>query len=160
VNLLPGDAASHAFVVNSTDDEAVPTEPLPPSISETKPRASETSHTASYVLWGVGAAGAVAATVLLFESNRMQEDADHDFARRCPTGASDVLGCENSTAADAKAANWRTASLVTGVGALGALVAGTLLYIFDAQSSSEADTADVFVKPWVSANGAGIAGRF
>jgi hypothetical protein len=150
VDLAPGDSAAHSFDVTRAPVEA------PPSL----PANDNVSHTASYVLWGAGAAAGVAATLIFFESNRIQTEADEDFAQRCPGGASDLEGCENSTAGDARAANWRTASLVTGIGALGAIVAGTVMYFTAEPHSASSLDEESFVHPWLSPTGVGLSGIF
>lgn len=154
INLVPGDSAAHAFDLDRAPVEA-------PAMS--KPENDNVpiiSHTASYVLWGAGAAAGVAATVLFLKSNRIQTEADEDFARRCPDGASGLEGCENRTAGDAKAANWRTASLVTGMGALGAIVAGTVLYFIAEPRTVRSLEEESCVHPWLSPSGVGLTGIF
>jgi hypothetical protein len=155
-NLLPGDTAAHTFALE-TD---------PPPVGEFNGTAAgnekdmtDRSHTTSYLLWGTGSAAAVAATVFLLQSNRVQSDADEDFVRRCPLGASGMNGCENSTEGDRSAATWRTAALVTGVGALGALIGGTVLYISES-SRSDGEASEAAVRPCVSPTGMGVAGVF
>lgn len=162
VKLLAGDGATHAFE----------REPEPPALVETfqsdpapdrfvpESDSAPASRTASYVLWGTGAAGAIATTLILLESNRIQNDADDEFGRNCPLGLNDSDPCQPTTAGDRKAAHWRTGALVTGVGTLGALVGGTVLYVLDGRSGSGSGTTEASVQPWINPTGIGVSGTF
>lgn len=162
VTLDPGNAASHSFEKN--------TEPAPPIIETFGPEQAEatpveldapaTSHTTSYVLWGVGAVGAIATTVFWLEANSAQKEADDEYAQRCPFGAV-TEDCGAATRGDEKAASLRTATLVTGIGALGAAVGGTIFYLLDERSASPDGTAtEASIRPWLSPTGIGVSGAF
>ena len=161
VPLHSGNSATHTF-------EAEPT----PSVVETFQAAGdgertaveadkpEPPHTMSYVLWGTGAAGAVAASVFLLEANGMQSQANEDYGRRCPLGGV-TAECTGATQGDEKAADWRTAALLTGAGALGAIVGGTILYLLDGPSSGGGEATEAAaVQPWLGPNGVGVSGVF
>jgi hypothetical protein len=166
VTLLAGDAATHAFVVEPERqppvEEAAREEPQPASAPEQPGRdVVAPSLTAPYVLWGLGAAGAGATTVMVLHARGMQLNADRNFAERCPFGATGINGCDNITDDSRRAARWRTAGLVTGVGALGVLVTGTVLYFLTGDSTtSQADVSNVSLQPWAGATGLGVAGMF
>lgn len=152
--LLAGDAASHTF---EGGHEAKVVEDFVAAPTESPVDAARgSSHTAAYVLGGGGVIAGVAATLFLLEARHLQNDADDKFRRLCPAGASDTPGCENRTAGDANAANWRTASLVTGIGAAAALLTGTVLYLTDGSAQRE----EASLRPWVSPSGIGLSGTF
>jgi hypothetical protein len=163
VTLLSGDASTHSFRQDdgiSADFDGTATESVQSAPLE--PDAVSVSHTPAYVLWGIGAVSAAVTTVLFLESGRLQNEADDEFARRCPQGLdpTDDL-CMRTTAMDARAARWRTATVLTGVGAGSALVGGTVLYWLDLRSASQSGKS----KPgsmgaWVSPAGVGLYGMF
>jgi hypothetical protein len=160
VPLKVGDVATHAFQIQPEADIVSEFDSLPPPVPiEVDANPQEPSRVPSYVLWGTGAAGAVATTVFLFEAHRVQRNADADFARQCPFGATGVDGCEKFTAGSERAARWRTGALLTGIGAFGALVGGTALYFLDGRSSPTA-TIEASIQPWVSPTGVGLSGTF
>lgn len=159
--LLAGDAATHTFeiapepalVETFTTDESDRSEPG----TDIAPQ----SHTASYVLWGTGAAAAVATTVFLLEASSLQNEADDRFAQTCPLGATPSGPCGQTLDEDRKAAKWRTGALVTGIGAIGALATGTVLYFIHSAGSDDHALADeARVSPWVSPTGIGLSGTF
>lgn len=160
VSLLAGDVASHSFAPVSeppakvdTQNHPVPTAPSPDSVKGP-------SHTASYLLWAGGGLGAVASAVLFIEANRIQSDGDSNFARQCPLGAVGTPDCQETTPDSRRAANWRTASLVTGVVAIGALATGTVLYFIDASATPTDASAEASLGPWLGPTGIGLSGRF
>lgn len=161
--LLAGDVASHAFTTGPAseiveDFDAKPA--LLPAEPETDRDLSAPSHTASYVLWGTGALGIVATAVFVLEAKSTQNEADEDFARRCPLGAG-IDGCETRTGGAERAASWRTAGLVTGIGTLGALATGTVLYFLDPKSSQATGHAkEASVEAWFSPTGIAVSGTF
>jgi hypothetical protein len=161
--LLAGDAAKHSFEKVEEAPLAIVERlgPEPAGQGTTvETDVSPPSHTVSYVLWGAGAAAGIAATVFLLEAGSTQNDADDEFERRCPLGAG-VDGCENTTDGDQKAARWRTAALVTGVGAVGAIAGGAVLYLLDSSSPAGGAT-EASVQPWISprATGVFVSGAF
>jgi hypothetical protein len=164
VALLPGDTSTHSFAVEPDPELVVDFETSAGAPAEAfeEDIATPRSHTASYVLWGTGAVAAVTGTVFWLESNRLQNNADKEFAQRCPLGAATQTGCENRTSGDEKAATWRSAALVTGIGALGAIVTGTVLYWLDDSSAAErrGQAEEASVRPWVNPTGIGISGTF
>jgi hypothetical protein len=113
----------------------------------------------SYVLWGTGVAGTIATTVFVLKANSTQKQADADYTGRCPFG-SVTEDCTGSMEGDVKAAHWRTAALVTGIGALGAVVGGTILYLLGDDPSRGGGTAEASVQPWFSPTGVGVSGAF
>jgi hypothetical protein len=187
--LFPGDSAAHEFLASraaSEEPAAVPS-PAPPSLqplgaelppfqvshdSETDERSGKSSHTVTYALLGTGAAAAVATGVFLLQANRVQDDADAAFRKRCTNGVNNVTGCGATTPGDRSAANWRTAALVSGIGAAGALLIPAILYFVDdspsdaspsrdsSRSSKNADSANVTLLPWVSPSAVGVSARF
>jgi hypothetical protein len=160
--LLAGDVARHSFVAEIVSMPPVSDLPDPDGFREDSPEtdAATASHMTSYALWGAGAAGAFAAVVVALEANRIQEDADRDFERRCPSLATGEPGCEKVTAGGAKAANWRTGALLTGIGAFGLLVGGTIIYFLDEPSNTTSASTEASLQPWISPNGIGVAGTF
>lgn len=161
VALLAGDAATHGFVAESEPPPSIqqPLEPAPPAARHDG-EAVAPSHTAPYVLWSVGAGGAVAATVLGLHAHRLQQDADGDFQQRCPLGATGLNGCDNITEGSEQAARWRTVALLTGVGTLGVLVTGTVLYLGGDSTNSRGVANAAAPKLWVGASSIGFAGVF
>lgn len=164
ITLLPGDAATHVF-------------PMPePAIDEPSELAGSAqledwtdvdqpsaSHAASYALWGSGALGAVATTVMLVQASNIQSDADADFRRNCPGGAVEIDSvCGRTTPGDRNAANWRTAALVTGAGSLAAIIGGTVVYWLQGQSERDdaSDQSSGRVSPWFSGRAVGLEGTF
>lgn len=161
VSLVAGDDATHEFRAE-TGPSPPPVEKLPPSLvarEQQTVEAAAPSRTAPYVLWSIGAAGAGGAVVVGFRAQSLQQDADDDFAQRCPFGATGFNGCNRVTEGSERAARWRTAALVTGIGALGALVAGTVVY-FTGESSTSAPASDSALQPWVTPTSMGLAGAF
>jgi hypothetical protein len=161
VALLAGDVATHAFAVD----------PEPPSpaeqVSSPAPVAEEhdvevvgSSHTASYILWGVGAAGAVTAAVLGVRAHALQRESDRNFEDRCPFGATGVNGCENVTKGSERAAQWRTAALLAGGSAVGVLITGTVLYLVRGSDISRTHASEAVLQPWVTPTSIGLAGAF
>jgi hypothetical protein len=168
--LQAGDTTTHSFAIEPVSALVEPTfvEAVEPSTAApTDDGGSTRTHTASYVLWGVGALAAGVATGMYLESNHFQSEADREFATSCPNGPDRTdYECSGALVHDAKAANWRTASLVTGLGALGALVAGTVLYTLDLQASadragSSADSsAATPLRAWLGPTSFGVSGTF
>jgi hypothetical protein len=159
--LVAGDVATHSFEVEppATASNTFERQPV---VEAPKPDVELylASHTISYVLWGIGAAGAIATTLVLLEGNRIQNDADEEFERRCPLGAGIGEG-ENVTDGSERAAHWRTAGLLTGIGALGALATGTVFYFIDSSGPPGSRHGnEVSVEPWLSPAGVGVSGRF
>ncbi len=167
--LKAGDTTTHAFVLEAesivetldvsdgTSATSEPSDDGPPS----RP------HTASYVLWGAGALAAGVSTVMYLEAQRFQNKSDRDFPTSCPNGPDrSDYECSGALISDAKAANWRTASLLTGLGALGALVGGTVLYTLDLQASSAhySGSSDSFnttaLRAWLGPSSIGLSGSF
>jgi hypothetical protein len=163
VALSPGDSSRHVFEPAAAQPPVDPRQTEnPPSTAHDEPGKS---HALPYIFWGGGVAGGVTSIVLLFEANHLQQQADADFDRDCPRGVDKSSArCVSTTAGDAKAANWRTAALVTGVVAGAALVGGTVAYWLDlnAETSSADETASAQpdVRAWVSPTGIGILGTF
>jgi hypothetical protein len=158
--LLAGDTTTHSFAVEPELVEAFQAAPPEPAI---EPR----SHLPAYMLWGVGGLAAGASAVLYLESRHYQHQADAAFGSSCPHGADpEDYECSGVLSTDARAANWRTASLITGLGALGALVGGTVLYTLDLHSAPEggptheARLEQTSLRAWVSPTGFGVSGSF
>lgn len=165
VTVAPGDVASHAVetptasvLFTAPEPESQPTANVTPAVVDRR----ATSHLAPYVLWGSGAAAVVVSTVLFLESEHLQHQANAAFARNCPNGVVDTdPDCTPTTPGDARATNWRTASLVTGIGGIGALVGGTVLYFLDARSSHGDDAASsTSLRPWLTTAEVGVTGSF
>jgi hypothetical protein len=163
VTLLAGDIAMRSFAVTPVETfQSAPSEPVP-----APPAIDRRSHTTAYILWGIGALAVGASTILYVESRGYQNKADNAFPTSCPDGADrDDYQCSGALADDARAANLRTAALLTGLGALGALVGGTVLYALDLQSTSdrgitkEANLSVPSLRAWVSPKCLGISGNF
>jgi hypothetical protein len=158
VTLLAGDVVRHAFerepglAVLKSVDVAPPIAPSP--AQDTPPP----SHAASYVLWGAGGLGAAATVVVVLYAESVQDEANDDFDSRCPKGGG-FGECE--TRGSQAAANWRTAGLLTGIGAFGALATGTVLYFWNSGGANEDEhVSEASVQPWVSPTGIGISGTF
>jgi hypothetical protein len=164
VALLPGQKATHSFVRPGHEiasDSSTVNAPSP------ERDVAAPSHTTAYVLWGLGTLSAAAATVMYVESRSLQNNADDDFRTSCPNGVDrSDLRCVDTLAVDARAANWRTGALLTGVGALGALIGGTILYSLDLRApsgsgSTKEGTGDATsLGAWVSGTGVGLSGTF
>jgi hypothetical protein len=166
VALRPGDTATHAFEIApdvvETFEVTAP-EPIPAA----DPGIEHQSHTAAYLLWGVGALAVGATTVMYFESKGLKDQVDRAFPTSCPFGADpDDYECSGVLADDDRSANWRTAAAITGVGALGALVAGTVIYALDLKSSpapaqtSQTKSHPTALRAWVSPTGLFVSGSF
>jgi hypothetical protein len=160
--LLPGDVRSISFVIPPPAVPAIqPDEPAPPvPATDPRPDASAAFPTASWVLWGAGTAMGITAGGFVWHARGIQQEADRDFARQCPTGATGMDGCERTTEGSKRAARWRTAALGTGLGALGALVTGTVLYFIRGSSSSEGQASELTLQPWLTGNSVGVSGSF
>jgi hypothetical protein len=156
--LRPGNVVTHTF--------APVLEPSPVEFADAAAAvpdggtSTSLTHMIPYVFWGAGAAAGIAATVFALEANRLQNEADADFDRRCPFGTSAEPGCEKVTAGSAKAANWRTGALLTGMGALGLIVTGTVYYLVDSPPDPVASSQQVSLQPWVSVDSVGVTGTF
>jgi hypothetical protein len=166
VTLLAGDTATHSFVIAPEPAKSVPSAAAEPPPARQSDMARQ-PHTAAYVLWGVGALALGAGAVFYLESRRFQSDANAKFPTACPDGADpDDYECSGVLSNDAKAANLRTAALLTGLGALGALVGGTVLYSLDLRSKPEEGSTDdpavdaASLRAWFSPMSVGISGRF
>jgi hypothetical protein len=163
-SLFAGNAANHSFKV--VEQLALPSETFtadadaPPTPADPAADVPPRSHMASYVLWGTGALAAIATPLLVLEANSIQNESEVDFTRRCPDGADPTNGCEAISDGSRRAAHWRTAALVTGLGAAGALVTGTVLFVLDSGDSQNSARAEAFVRPWVSPTGIGVSGTF
>jgi hypothetical protein len=159
--LRAGAAETHAFEV-ATQPAIVETFASEvPEQSEPGTDIAPPSRTVSYVLWGTGAGAAIATTVLLLESKSIQDEANDHFAETCPFGATNSGPCAQTLDQDRKAAHWRTAALVTGIGAVGALATGTVLYFLHSSGSDEREPAEqATMTPWVSPTGIGLSGAF
>lgn len=160
VALEPGDTTSHNFAVSEPEPEP---EPATAALPEDEPAEIEgPSHTASYVLWGLGAVGAGVSTILYLDAESVQSRADDAFAEHCPGGFDPAdAACVDARADDARAANRRTAALVTGLGALGALVTGTVLYVLDSRPPAASGQADgMRLQPWIGFTSVGVSGTF
>lgn len=167
--LKAGDTTTHAFVLEAASIvETLDVSDVAPSTSEASDDGlSSRPHTASYVLWGAGALAAGVSTVMYLESQRFQNKTDREFPTSCPNGPDpNDSECAGALINNAKAANWRTASLFTGLGALGALVGGTVLYTLDlqasaAQSSSSSDLSNSTpLRAWLGPTSIGVSGTF
>lgn len=161
--LLAGRAEVHAFERQPEPPPALIETFQPGPVAQGLAPESDSaapSHTASYVLWGTGAAGAIATTLVLLESNRIQNNADEAFDRNCPRGLNDSDPCQSTTDGDRRAAHWRTGAFVTGVGTVGALVAGTVLYLLDGRSGSSSASSEASIQPWIDPTGIGVSGTF
>lgn len=160
VTLLAADKAEHTFVERAPAElvtELAPEEPEPSPPPEAD-RGSERSQVVPYVLWTTGAAASIATVVLLLEARSHQNAANEVFRTECPTGITDSPGCALAIEGDERAARWGTAGLVTGVGALGALAAGTIWYLLEPGASRE--SASRGVQPWIVGTTVGIKGQF
>jgi hypothetical protein len=158
--LVAGDTATHAFETPTVPAlvqsfTGAPVEPPAPERNTAVP-----SHTASYVMWGVGAAGVIATAIIAVHASSLQSDADAEFARNCSQPTSNESSCTGTTDGDLKAAHWRTGALITGAGALGALIGGTIFYFLDDSSASPADEANTALLPWFGPEGVGMRGTF
>jgi len=169
VTLDAANVAEHTFVARDTQlltdftadaTAAAPPLPLPLPLPLAEADRAPRSHLPSYILWGSGAVASVTAGVFLLEANRHQDAANEVFETDCPNGISDppTPGCQRGIEGDARAKKWRTASLLTGIGAVGALAAGTILYLLEPDDAPE-DTASG-VRPWIVGTTAGITGHF
>jgi len=154
--LLAGDTATHSF---TPAVDAVEIADAPPTEPERDIESAQVSHVASYVLWGSGAAAGIAATIMAVHAGGLQQDSDSEFASRCPSGATGNDGCESTTDADRAAAHWRTGALVTGVGALGAIVTGTVLFFLNGSAPSSRRT-EARIQPLASPTVVGLRGAF
>lgn len=159
-DLIAGEVATHAFEVQSTSPAVQSFSGTPVEPPESELRRAAPSHTASYVMWGAGAAGAIAGAIIAVHASSLQSDADAEFARTCSAPASDDAFCSGTTDADRKAAHWRTAAVLTGAGALGALLGGTVMYFLEDGSTSSTVRQEASIKPWLSPTSAGICGTF
>ena len=160
VLLRPGDAAAHRF---EPDLPSPPADPETASVAlepETDPLVHPPSHVPSYVLWGTGALGAMATTVLALEASSVQRAENRDFTRRCPAGITGMIPCQETNDGDREAARWRTAALATGIGTLGVLITGTVLYFAAGPDDASAVKSEASITPWVSTSGAGVSGTF
>jgi hypothetical protein len=172
VTLSPEGSAVHVFEPDQAS--AAPADvPHPEAVDVRHPEEEQASssdqpgrsHTLPYLLWGGGAAAGVASAVLFLEAHHFQQQADASFDRNCPRGVdkSNPL-CTSTTAGDAKAANWRTAALVTGAVAGAALIGGTIVYWLelssDASTPDETASTGLDVRAWVSPTSIGIDGSF
>jgi hypothetical protein len=168
VTLLAGDATTHTFAVEPEPQPAVEEESQVASAAEQsgKPRYADKeavapSHTASYILWAVGGVGAGAAAFIGLRAQALQREADRKYAEQCPSGATGTNGCVNITDDSERVAGWRTVGLVTGLGALGVLVTGTVLYFFPGDSTTaRTDASAASLQPWASTSAVGVAGTF
>lgn len=161
--LFPGDAAAHSFAPEPPPAVASALLPLEPDTDGTDSEndIAPASHTVSYVLWGAGAAGAIATGVVGLNAIRLQNNADEAFATSCPNGEDpSAASCVRALETDARAANWRTATLLTGVGAAGLLIGGTVLYLIDGGATPSGEADEASVQPWVSPNSLGVSGTF
>jgi hypothetical protein len=163
VTLRPGDSLLHSFELDPAISRPIdPRRPENPSGFADDSTGS--SHMLAYLLWGSGAAAAVTSTIFFLEAHHLQRQSDADFERNCPEGVDrSNARCASSTPGDVKAANWRTAALLTGVGAAVAAMGGTLVYWLDASVSSSTEeeaSHDVDVHAWVSPIGIGVSGSF
>lgn len=122
--------------------------------------AAEPSHMASYVLWGAGTAAGIATGGFVLHARGIQKEADRDFARQCPRGATGVEGCDRTTEGSERSARWRTAALGTGIGALGVLVTGTVLYFMAGSTTSNEQASIPDVQPWITGSNVGVRGTF
>lgn len=169
VHLLPGDASVHIFEPNqsralssgSGSEDSMLVLPDPDVQRDEGPAGS---HTGAYLLWGLGAAGTVAATVFYLQGSHVQSEADAAFRRNCPDELASSPGCVHVTGGDKTAAHWNTAALLTGLGAAGALIAGTTLYFFggpsrDSSSRGNVETP-VSLRAWIDVGGVGLSGTF
>lgn len=169
VTLLPGDTATHVFAASERDpsETSLRVESVDSSaLADQEASTSPPSHTTSYVLWGVGAVAVAATTVMYVESRRLQNEADEAFDSGCPNGANRAdAECASALADDATAAHWRTAAVITGVGALGVLIGGLVLYhTLDSRSTADRDrgageNAEA-LKAWIGPTGFGVSGSF
>jgi hypothetical protein len=164
VTLGPGDSSRHSFESDPKISPSIdPRHPEGPSAFAED--SSSNSHTLAYLLWGGGAAAAIAGTVFFLEAHHLQQQADADFERNCPNGVEHSNArCVSSTVGDVRAANWRTAALLTGIGGAVTAISGTFVYWLDASaarpSADEADSQDLDVRAWVSPIGIGVNGTF
>lgn len=164
VTLLPGDTATHAFEMDE-DENALEPEQLAEVVSPQVSAAS--SPTDAYVLWGIGAAAAVATAVVYLHAASIQSSANAAFDRNCPNGVvpSDA-NCTQTTAGDAKAANWRTGALIVGAAGLTSLISGTVLYVLDRQSDDSRTRGGNVreggrpLRLWADLNTIGVQGAF
>jgi hypothetical protein len=169
VHLLPGDASAHIFEPDqsralSSGGRSEDSILLVPEHDSPRDEGTAGSHTGAYLLWGLGAAGTVAATVFYLQGRHVQSDADASFRRNCPDELASNPGCVHVTGGDKMAAHWSTAALLTGLGGAGALIGGTALYFFGGpsrQSSSRGDAeTPVSLRAWVDLSGVGLSGTF
>jgi hypothetical protein len=165
--LQAGDTTTHSFVIEPVSALVEPTfvEAIEASAAPIDGGPPTPTHTASYVLWGVGALAAGVGTAMYLEANHFQNEADREFATSCPNGPDRTdYECSGALVHDAKAANWRTASLVTGLGALSALVGGTVLYALDFQADRAGTSANASdstpLRAWLGPTSLGVSGTF
>lgn len=159
VTLAAADSVEHVFEKKLVAPNPAPIPP-PAAVPEMDNVKDYGPSTFSYVLWGTGAAGAVAAVAMTLHAVSIQNEADEEFAKICSSGSRDDSSCAGSTGRDNQAAQWRTGALVTGVGALGALVTGTILYLVRDRADTDAVANEAFLEPWLSPAGIGLAGSF
>jgi hypothetical protein len=162
VALLPGDAPRHVFEPAPTPPAAI--DPRHPEAPPTESQPSS-SHVLPYILWGGSVVAGATSVGLLLEAHHFQQQADADFERNCPQGVdTSSARCVRTTAGDAKAANWRTAALVTGVVAGAAAIGGMVAYWLDlsadASATDEAGSGKRDVRAWMSPTSIGIEGTF
>jgi hypothetical protein len=164
IALLPGDSLHHVF--EHAPATPAPIDPRPPEEPPLGTRDKpNSSHALPYVLWGGGVAAGATSIVLLLEAHHFQKQADADFDRDCPGGVDPSNPrCASTTAGDAKAANWRTAALISGVAASTAVIGGAVAYWMDLSADSsaadEAASARPDVRAWVGLTSLGIQGSF
>lgn len=160
VTLDAADVAAHTFVARDTAlaaSSAAEADAPAPSVPAAEPDRTPRSHLPSYILWGSGAVASMTAGVFLLEANRHQNAANEVFASDCPNGIADTAGCQRVLEGDERAKKWRTASLLTGIGAVGAIAAGTILYLLEPDAPEATGSS---VRPWIVGTTAGITGQF
>lgn len=162
IALQPGDTVTKSFepVESSTNaDEEASSSPPP---EDESPQISG----GVYLLWGTATLAGGAAAFFYWRSTQVQSEADTAFRINCPDGvtAGDAR-CGSTTAGDSSAAGWRTAALLTGVGAVSALVAGTTLYwlgtpTVPAGTKGRSSSKGGALRGWVNLGGVGLSGTF
>lgn len=168
VDLREGEHRSHDFELASAQQP--PASPNAETVSVDLEQGSAGPPLGSYILWGIAAAGFGATTVLYVRAADLQKEADAQFESNCPQGV--VAGnplCASTTPADARAADWRTGALLTGIGSAAALTAGTILWLTDRDTPSSSTARSAIrsraglahdIRPWVGLGGIGVMGVF
>jgi hypothetical protein len=114
------------------------------------------SRVSAYAAWGVGAAGLVFGTAMMFVNRGHRDEAD----TICQDGSCPASRRSEIESLDADADRAATMSWIgLGVGVIG-LGVGTVLFIINGRAAPASPQHAAGVSPWMGLGGAGLSGRF